>query len=249
MRLSRFFIDQSITPGDEVSLPANLVNYISRVLRLAVGDNVILFKGDTYQDQAGEFLCRITHVDKRHVSVLVEYFMPRTVESPLRINLLQGISRGERMDYTIQKAVELGVSMIYPVFTERANVKLNAERMEKKLGHWQAIANSACEQCGRTVQVGVAKPLTLAQVSSIEADLNLVLSPIAAVAARELKPAARPQSVNLLIGPEGGLSEDETEHVIRRLCYQALKLGPRILRTETAGVAALSLMQYLWGDF
>ena len=244
-RISRFFIEQPLAVSQELSLPANLVNYLVNVLRLASGDDIILFNGQ--QTTKGEFQATLTDVSKRKVSVKIREFNEKDLESPLKIHLFQGISRGDRMDITIQKAVELGVDTISPVFTQRSNTgKLNTRQLEKKHQHWQAIANSACEQCGRTQQVKVTDALELQQLDDYPAQLNLLLAPGADTRLSELKNLT-PTNVNILIGPEGGLSEEEINQAVAS-GYKKIQLGKRILRTETAGLTAISVMQFLWGD-
>ena len=245
-RISRFYIDQPLAVSQELSLPANLVNYIVNVLRLSNGDDIILFNGQQ-SNTKGEFQATLTEISKRKVSAKVREFVEKDLESPLKIHLFQGISRGERMDITIQKTVELGVDTISPVFTQRSNAgKLSPRQLEKKHQHWQAIANSACEQCGRTQQVKVTDALELPQLDDYPAELNLLLAPGAETSLSELNNLT-PTNVNILIGPEGGLSEEEINRAVAS-GYKKVQLGKRILRTETAGLAAISIMQFLWGD-
>jgi 16S rRNA (uracil1498-N3)-methyltransferase len=216
---------------------------MARVLRLAAGDELIVFDGEGL-----EYDARIERIAKSGTTVRVE--SPRAVhrESPLVVTLAQGISSGERMDYTIQKAVELGVAAIQPLATERSVVRLSPERAEKRIAHWQAVVVAACEQCGRNrvPQVNPVMPLAQWLASSSATEVRLMLSPEGAVRLRELERPAGP--VVLLAGPEGGLSPREHEDT-RLAGYTAVRLGPRVLRTETAAVAALAAMQVLWGDF
>jgi 16S rRNA (uracil1498-N3)-methyltransferase len=166
-------------------------------------------------------------------------------ESPLRLHLGQGLSRGERMDWAIQKATELGAARITPIVSERCEVRLKDERADKRTAHWRQIAISACEQCGRSVLPQIDAPVSLAEwLQATEADLKLVLHPVA----EPLASHARPGSLAFLIGPEGGLSDAEVEQA-RAAGFHAARLGPRVLRTETAPVVALSVAQQLWGDF
>lgn len=257
-RISRFFIDQPLTPGTTISLPKSLVNYIANVLRLTTGDTIILFNGAPYDNgknipgtlpekRLGEFSATLSEVSKRQVSALIEAFTAKDIESPVKIHLFQGISRSERMDFTIQKAVELGVQSITPVFTQRSNsTKWNSKQLEKKTQHWQQIAHSACEQCGRTQLVTINPALRVEQMKDYPAELNLLLAPEANISLSNLKNLA-PELINIFIGPEGGLSEDEIQWACEQR-YQKVKLGPRILRTETAGISTLSVVQFLWGD-
>jgi len=169
------------------------------------------------------------------------------IESPLKVHLFQGISRSERMDFTIQKAVELGVSEITPVFTHRSILKkIDQKRLLKKQQHWQNIALSACEQSCRTALVKVNPPIQVKQIADYSAEIQLLLSPHAEHSLSQLN-HLKPQTINILIGPEGGLNESEVDLAMDNN-YQAITLGPRILRTETAGISTLSVLQYMWGD-
>lgn len=239
MRLSRFFIDAPLSLG-RLELPEAQAHYIGRVLRLAAGDAVQLFDGS-----GREFVGELVEVGKKNVQVELREQFAGLAESPLRIHLGQGLSRGERMDWAIQKATELGVAHITPIVSERCEVRLKDERADKRLAHWQQIAISACEQCGRSVLPAIHPPMLLGDwLARTEAELKLVLHPIAEPLASHVRPA----TLAFLIGPEGGLSEAEVAEA-QRAGYQAARLGPRVLRTETAPVAALSVAQQLWGDF
>lgn len=239
MRLSRFFVDLPLTLGQH-PLPEAQAHYIGRVLRLAAGDAVQLFDGS-----GQEFVGELVEVGKKSVQVELREQFAGLTESPLRIHLGQGLSRGERMDWAIQKATELGVAEITPLVSERCEVRLKDERADKRLAHWRQIAISACEQCGRSVLPIINAPLGLGEwLAQTEAELKLVLHPVAAPLASH----ARPGSLAFLIGPEGGLSDAEVQQA-QRAGYHAARLGPRVLRTETAPVVALSVAQQLWGDF
>lgn len=239
MRLSRFFVDQPLSLGQH-GLPEAQAHYIGRVLRLAVGDAVQLFDGS-----GQEFLGQLSEVGKKSVRVELTEQFDGQAESPLRVHLGQGLSRGERMDWAIQKATELGVAVITPVVSERCEVRLKDERADKRLSHWRQIAISACEQCGRSVLPVIHPPLLLSDwLRQTEADLKLVLHPVAEPLSSHPKPA----SLAFLIGPEGGLSETEVDQA-KAAGFHAARLGPRVLRTETAPVVALSVAQQLWGDF
>lgn len=191
-----------------------------------------------------EYLGTLVEVGKKHVSVDLHEQFAGLAESSLKIHLGQGLSRGERMDWAIQKATELGVAEITPIVSERCEVRLKEERADKRLAHWRQIAISACEQCGRSVIPTVNPPVTLHDWLRLEADLKLVLHPVAL----PLSTHAQPASLAFLIGPEGGLSDGEVEQA-RSAGFQPARLGPRVLRTETAPVVALSIAQQLWGDF
>ncbi|WP_271410213.1 16S rRNA (uracil(1498)-N(3))-methyltransferase [Pseudomonas sp. Q1-7] len=239
MRLSRFFIDAPLSLGQH-ELPEAQAHYIGRVLRLASGDAVQLFDGS-----GQEFLGELVEVGKKAVRVDLRETFAGMAESPLRVHLGQGLSRGERMDWAIQKATELGVAEISPLVSERCEVRLKDERADKRLAHWRQVAISACEQCGRSVLPVIHPPVTLADWQrQVEADLKLVLHPVA----EPLASHARPGRLAFLIGPEGGLSETEVD-AAKAAGFHAARLGPRVLRTETAPVVALSVAQQLWGDF
>ena len=239
MRLSRFFIDAPLSLGQQ-ELPEAQAHYISRVLRLGVGDAVQLFDGSGL-----EYRGELIEVGKKSVRVALHEQLDGLAASPLQIHLGQGLSRGERMDWAIQKAVELGVAEITPIVSERCEVRLKDERADKRLAHWRQVAISACEQCGRSRLPLIHAPLTLDDwLAQVEADLKLVLHPVA----EPLTSHAKPASLAFLIGPEGGLSDAEVDQAVER-GFAAARLGPRVLRTETAPVVALSVAQQLWGDF
>ncbi|MGK9066831.1 16S rRNA (uracil(1498)-N(3))-methyltransferase [Stutzerimonas chloritidismutans] len=238
MRISRFFIDAPLALGVLV-LPEASAHYIGRVLRLGVGAAVQLFDGSGM-----EFRGELVEVSKKQVSVALHDRFDGQPESPLQVHLGQGLSRGERMDWAIQKATELGAAQITPIVSERCEVRLKDERADKRLAHWRQIAISACEQCGRSVIPVINSPQPLTEWLTVEADLKLVLHPIAEPLSRHPAPA----SLAFLIGPEGGLNDQEISEAIRAGFHPA-RLGPRVLRTETAPVAALSVAQHLWGDF
>ena len=239
MRLSRFFIDAPLSLGQH-ELPEAQAHYIGRVLRHAAGDAVQLFDGS-----GQEYLGELIEVGKKAVRVELREQLAGQAESPLRIHLGQGLSRGERMDWAIQKATELGVGEITPIVSERCEVRLKDERADKRLAHWRQVAISACEQCGRSVLPVIHAPVSLAEWQGhVQAELKLVLHPVAA----PLESHARPHNLAFLIGPEGGLSEAEVEQA-KAAGFHAARLGPRVLRTETAPVVALAVAQQLWGDF
>ncbi|OLF50967.1 16S rRNA (uracil(1498)-N(3))-methyltransferase [Pseudomonas chlororaphis] len=239
MRLSRFFIDLPLSLGQH-ELPEAQAHYIGRVLRMAEGDALQLFDGS-----GNEFRGTLLEVGKKRVVVQLDDSFAGQVESPLQIHLGQGLSRGERMDWAIQKATELGVNEITPIFSERCEVRLKDERADKRLAHWRQVAISACEQCGRSRVPVIHPPLLLADwIKQTQADLKLVLHPVA----EPLLSHAKPTSLAFLIGPEGGLSDAEVEQA-QQAGFHSARLGPRVLRTETAPVVALAVAQQLWGDF
>ena len=240
----RFYSPKPLVIGETTALSENATAHAIRVMRLKVGDTLTLFCGDGI-----DYHCALVSVEKKtaHVQVVSQATIQN--ESPLDIRLLQGISSGDRMDYTIQKAVELGVTEIFPLNTERSVTKLSGDRLEKRVEHWQGVAIAACEQSGRAVLPNIHVPFTLAQwLSQHESQdsLNLLLNP---VGASQLAQLAKPDShINILIGPEGGLSPAEIA-LASQHHFQSIVLGPRILRTETAALTAIASMQTLWGDF
>jgi len=208
---------------------------------MTVGRELTLFNG-----QGGEFTATISRLEKKHTSVTLNAEHTNDRESPLNIELCIGLSRGERMDWIIQKATELGVTKITPLFTERSEVKLKPERLDKKMQHWQQIIISACEQCQRNRLPSLNTPQNINQyIASCQAQLKLVLHHRSDTGLGERD---APTSIALLIGPEGGLNENEIAQA-ESSGFVPLTLGPRVLRTETAPLVALSLCQQLWGDF
>jgi 16S rRNA (uracil1498-N3)-methyltransferase len=237
----RIFADVELREGELVALPEAAYRHLVVVLRRVRDDQVTVFNG-----RGGEYGVTIESLAKKQVEVRVREYRAVSRESPLQITLAQAVSKGERMDYTIQKAVELGATAIQPLVTDHVVVRLTAERWERKLEHWQAIAVSACEQSGRTMIPRIAPVLDLRDWLNAQpaGTLKLVLSPGAAPAARIRR---KDEPVMLLVGPEGGLSEME-QKLVDLSGFAPLALGPRILRTETAGMVALAMVQSLWGD-
>jgi 16S rRNA (uracil1498-N3)-methyltransferase len=240
MRIPRFYCPQLATEQTTIDLPEHVHRHAVQVLRLKPGAVIRLFDG-----AGSEFEATITQVEKRHSQAQLMQQVDTAAESPLDITLIQGISRGERMDFAIQKAVELGVKTIVPVVTERCNVQLKADRADKRLAHWHGVLVSACEQSGRAFLPELA-PISDLQESlgTVSDALRLVLDPLATTGFHDLQ---KPTALTLLIGPEGGLSEAEIE-LAKQHDFTALQFGPRILRTETAATAALAVVQTLWGD-
>ena len=243
MRQLRFYIPFSLQVNLQYSIPESSARHMVRVLRLSEGDEIILFNGDNY-----EYVARLMDVTKKNVSVFIVSQSLVDKESALNTHLIQSLSKGDKMETSIQKAVELGVSEITPVSSERSNVSLSGERLEKKMMHWQAVIQSACEQTGRNKLPKLHSFAVLREVlDSLRANsaLKLLLNPHAVVGMSEIEIA--PKNVVILIGPEGGLSEVEVSYAID--CgFMPVKAGPRILRTETAGPAILSVAQARWGD-
>lgn len=244
MRITRIYRPGPLASGQIVELDGQAAVHLTRVLRLRAGDALSLFNGE-----GGEFAARLLEAGRRTARIEVGAFSPREVESDLELVLAQGVSRGERMDYTVQKAVELGVSHIVPLETARTTVNLDGERRDKRRSHWQGVVQAACEQCGRN-RLPALQPVQgfddwLATQAGTPG-LKLVLHHRSEQSLADLPPPAGP--VTLLVGPEGGLSEAEIEAALAQ-GFRPLRLGPRVLRTETAALAALSVLQCLWGDF
>ncbi|MCK4743526.1 MAG: 16S rRNA (uracil(1498)-N(3))-methyltransferase [Sulfuriflexus sp.] len=243
MRISRLYIDMPLAANQSISISGEPLNYLANVLRLKVGAEVSIFNG-----KGGEFAATISELSKREAQLLLGDFQDNNNESSLDITLVQGISRGERMDFTLQKATELGVTKIIPLFTEHCTVSLKGERLEKRIKHWQGTVRSACEQSGRNKipQIEPAQYFdTFIQNSHQSEHSCLLLDPKSTCSLTTI--TTTPTAVTLLIGPEGGFSSRERELAYAN-SYQGVQLGPRILRTETAAIAAISAMQILWGD-
>jgi 16S rRNA (uracil1498-N3)-methyltransferase len=243
MRIPRIHVPQPLAPGRDIELPQQASEHIARVLRLDRGHPLRLFSGD-----GNEYSAEIVSLGKRSVSARVIAALPAADrESPLRITLGQGIARGEKMDLILQKATELGVVGIVPLVTVRTEVKLDADRAQRRMAHWRAVIASACEQSGRTRLPEIREPVRLADWAATlgnDTSLRLTLDPHAAVAPRDVSPDGR---VTLAIGPEGGLSEQDLA-TLKHAGFSGLRLGPRILRTETAGLAAIAALQAIHGD-
>ena len=243
MRLTRIHVAAPLAAGSEVVLPESAAVHLARVLRLAVGDECVLFNGD-----GNDYAARITTMGKRELRVVVAARREVGNESPLAITLLQGVARGEKMDLILQKATELGVTAIAPLWSQRSEVKLVEARTEKRLAHWRGVVASACEQCGRARVPDVAMPVSLAAaLGTLPAGgLRLILDPEGELALGTLTVDGGTNIV-LAVGPEGGWSPADRDQ-LRAAGFQGLKLGPRILRTETAGLAAIASLQSRLGD-
>ena len=244
MRNPRLFIDQLLTPCDQVVLEGNVAQHLGRVLRARPGDNIALFNGD-----GQEFAATVLTVSKGEVSIDVgEAATPQT-ESPVYTTLGLCLSKGDRFDWAIQKATELGVGAIAPLHSERVDFSIPPGRMGKRIAHWQQIAISACEQCGRVKVPSITPPQSLAVwVENVSAEQKWVLhcTEDTGVSASAVTQVA-PRDAALLIGPEGGLTDQEFD-VANAEGFQLLQLGPRVLRTETAPAAALSVLGVFWGE-
>lgn len=243
MALTRLFVLADLQTGQSVTLDAEQARYIGRVLRLRNGDTLSVFNS-----QSGEFAAIVERIGRSSAKLLIGDAIANANESPFKIHLVQGVSRGDRMDMVVQKATELGVKRISPVLTEFGVVKLDADRAGKRREHWQKIAESACEQSGRVRPPLVDEPVTLKNwfgAKTRDADVDLILKP---GANRALASIDAPKTkLCLLIGPEGGFSETEYEDA-GIAGFTAVSLGPRILRTETAAIAAIAIAESLWGD-
>jgi len=246
MRNPRIYQAQVFEVGQTQALSDDAFGHTVRVLRLKDGDGITIFNGIAEQQSYFEYQATLCHVSKK--SADIEIIAKNIVEneSPLNIHLAQGISRGERMDFTLQKSVELGVNTITPIFTERCGVKLSGERLEKKHQQWQKIVISACEQSGRCAVPIVAQPISLDDwLQQKSSALKLNLHPRAQHSIMSLP--IESQRVRLLIGPEGGLSNDEIANATTAGFHDVL-LGPRVLRTETAALTAITALQCRYGD-
>ncbi|QFT83388.1 Ribosomal RNA small subunit methyltransferase E [Halomonas sp. THAF12] len=240
IKAPRIHVDAALAVGADVVLPEGPARHVARVLRLGEGAPLRLFDGHGSEAEAV-----LVEAGRKRVVARVEALHEGRGESPLAVHLGQAISKGDRMDYAIQKAVELGVAEITPLYTEHGDVRLKGERETRKLAHWQAVAVSACEQCGRATVPPVHAPVALAEwLAGRDEALRLVLHP-GTPGALEREDAIA--SAALLIGPEGGLSDAEID-AATAADFAALTLGPRILRTETAPVVALTLLQDRFGD-
>ena len=241
MRISRLYVNHPITTNQSVELDDDNGHYVRTVLRLKTGDAIILFNGN-----GGEYIGVLGEVSRKSVWVGIKSKSERSVESALHINLGLGISRGDRMDLTVQKAVELGVNRITPLMTERCVVQLKGDKQQQRLQHWQKIAQHAAEQSGRTVLPNLAEVVLLPNWVANESGLKVFLDPYADTSLVQLQPDD--MTVTLLTGPEGGFSEKE-RIIAKAAGFIPVRLGSRILRTETASIAALAAVQMLWGDF
>lgn len=240
MHTPRFFYQGDLAVNALITLPADASHHLLNVLRIKPGEAVIIFNGN-----GKEFLGRYVNHQKKSAQITIESMRDCPTESSLFIELGQAISRGEKMDYAIQKAVELGVNRIVPLFTQRCAVKFKEDRQEKRMAHWRNVVIHACEQSGRCRLPELSEPLTLAQWFSLKKEgVSLVCDPYTKQSLRNIKQSHR---VNLLIGPESGLTEEEITQA-KMYGFSGFSLGPRILRTETATVAALAILQYTWGN-
>jgi len=243
VRITRLYLDTELNCGDRTQLDKNASNHLIRVLRAKIDTPLILFNGDGY-----DYLAVTLDDNAKHTSVLIQSRQKVENESNLSITLIQGLSRQDRMEATVQKSVELGVNRIIPVICQRSNTRLNTEKAQKKLSHWNSVAISASEQSGRCTLPEVGALCTLQniepQISGIST--RILLDPNADSSLKDVGPENN--NVVIFIGPEGGLNEEEIR-LLKGNNFTAVTFGPRILRTETAGPAVISAVQTLWGDF
>jgi 16S rRNA (uracil1498-N3)-methyltransferase len=244
--ISRFFCPFPLHAGATVQLPDEAAHHALKVLRVSAGDTAILFDG-----QGGQWRARLDPAGKQ-LRAKLETFEPENYESPIRITLAQCLPTGDKMDYVVQKAVELGVARIVPVVAKRSVVRLSGERMQRRVEHWQAIAIAACGQCGRNLVPHVESLVDLpAYLASAQAQSGprWICQPTSDQAPASLRAQERPASdVTILVGPEGGFDESEMR-AAHAAGFAPLQLGSRVLRTETAGPAAIAGMLALWGDW
>ena len=245
MRKIRIHVDEPLISGCEVALPQQAAAHVTRVLRLRAGDALTLFNGD-----GNDYAADLVATDSREARARVLAVEPVASESPLRITLAQALARGEKMDWIVQKATELGVVAIVPLITERSEVKLDGARADKRVEHWRGVAIGACEQSGRARVPAIAAPRALAEWLASSSAGNranrLTLLPQGELSPRELTQLET--EVLLVVGPEGGFGDADIA-ALRTSGFRGLSLGPRVLRTETAGLAAIAALQSLYGDF
>jgi len=243
LRTLRFYVSDELVVGNEIEVPGDTARHMRSVLRLSVNDCVQLFNGD-----GKEYICRIANIDKKVTRLEIISSSSVDRESGLNISLLQGVSRSDRMDFTIQKAVELGVNQIWPVYSERSQIQFQSSRLEKKLNHWRGVVSSACEQSGRNHIPQIFEPNSLLDTlkSHSESTANkIIFTPDSQD--RLLSAEFLSLDFRLLIGPEGGFSENELQ-LAKSYGFVAMGLGPRVLRTETAAIASISIIQSKLGD-
>jgi 16S rRNA (uracil1498-N3)-methyltransferase len=240
MRIPRIHTGQTLRANAAVELESGPSQHLSRVLRMKVGDSLILFDG-----RGGQYPATISALDRKTVTAVTGEFEAIERESGLQLQLGIAVSRGDRMDWVVQKATELGVSSIAPLLSERTELRLDGDRGDRKLRHWQQVATSACEQCGRNRLPEILPPQSLGQwLRTVQADIRLVLHHTA----ENTDPgSSSPATAALLVGPEGGLSPAEID-AAENAGFSSLQLGPRVLRTETAPLAAIAILQARWGD-
>lgn len=241
MRIPRIYLPLELSSNQPIELTDHAFQHAVKVLRMKQNTKLIVFDGKGH-----EYFALLKQVNKKNAFIEIQDKIDNKTESNLHIHLGLGISKGERMDFAIQKAVELGVTEITPLFTEHCVVNLNEKRIKKRLQHWQGIIISACEQSGRNILPVLNTSITLMKWSDSINEICLVFDPVATTSIKQVKPDN--DSINLVIGPEGGLSSNEITELEKKTFFHSIKFGPRILRTETAALSAITAIQVLWGD-
>ena len=241
MRIPRIYLPSNLENNQLLELTEHAFQHVVKVLRMKQDSKLVVFDG-----QGNEYSAVLEQINKKNAFVKINEQIDSSAESNLSIHLGLGISKGERMDFAIQKSVELGVTEITPLFTEYCVVNLDEKRIKKRLHHWQGIIISACEQSGRSVLPTLNKTTTLVKWADSINDTCVVFDPLATTTLKKVTPENN--AINLVIGPEGGLSTNEISELKNKTNVQAVKFGPRILRTETAAVSAITAIQLLWGD-
>jgi 16S rRNA (uracil1498-N3)-methyltransferase len=245
VHIPRIYLTQPLIENSTVELASAAAHHIATVMRMKMGRSIILFNGQPHQGALGEFEATLAYVSKKSVAVAVGRFVERKTESPLTVELGACLIKNDRMDWLLQKATELGVTTITPLWSEYTDVKIPEDRIEKRIRHWQQVVINACEQSGRVLVPTVNAPQKIqAWMTSVNAEQKIVLHPYVGSSVS----SHSPESVALLVGPEGGLSETEIVFAVDNK-FNGMVLGPRILRAETAPLAALTLLQLQKGDF
>jgi 16S rRNA (uracil1498-N3)-methyltransferase len=239
--MPRFHVPQPLAAGQQLELPADVAHHIN-VVRMEPGDTLTLFNGD-----GGEYTAVLTEVQKKKAWAELKVFDPREAELPFAVTLAQALPEGSKMDWIIEKAVELGVAGIQPLAARRCVVRLSAERAEKKLEHWNGIVVSASEQCGRNRLASVAPPLEFRDwIAHQDLHKRVILTPRATESLADWARHQPAQALSIMVGPEGGFSDEEEAEALRHGALP-LSIGPRVLRTETAALAAVSILSAAWG--
>ncbi len=241
MRIPRIYLPLKLDIQQTIELNEHAFQHTVKVLRMKLNAQLIVFDG-----KGNEYFATLQQINKKNAFIQIERNIENNSESPLHIHLGLGISKGERMDFAIQKSVELGVNEITPLFTEYCVVNLDQKRIQKRLQHWQGIIISACEQSGRNVLPKLNSPIMLNKWTESIIDTCLVFDPQSTISLKQIEP--KNNLINLIIGPEGGLSTKEILQLSTKTNFHSLKFGPRILRTETAALSAITAIQVLWGD-
>ncbi|MFV2003669.1 MAG: 16S rRNA (uracil(1498)-N(3))-methyltransferase [Gammaproteobacteria bacterium] len=243
MRITRLYHPENLICGQTIHLDANTSSHLIRVLRTKSDTEIILFNGDGF-----DYSCKTLDINPKNTLVSIESSTQANNESSLKTTLIQGMSRHDRMDQTIQKSVELGVNRIIPVLCQRSNTKLPKDKQAKKLAHWKKVVISACEQSGRSILPEVTEVITITNIEQwLDQDaFKIALNPEAKISLNDI--STNHKSVEIFIGPEGGFTDEELT-LLETLHFKSIRFGPRILRTETTGPAVISALQLLWGDF